>query len=484
MFRSVDPNNEDPSSLIEEYSNEYGEVEKRMQDEVKTDADLLGLYRYDDNVLRIYADKVVFSWEEDSSRYRERKLTGEEFKKITEFVSENELDKMAPLITCSGNDDYGEGRNCTPHQLLMLGKHGGRRLFFLNEEPPKIVAALDRIFKEFREAPSKQKYLLSKKLPGLEVLLADDSFEVLTVWKNNGDLRVAGGDADRSEKIEAEIRNLAASDNYAPEKISELVKLRASKLANSVGWRSVENERLGGPAAEPPGFELVSAYSAEPWNARTNASGLSSRPGGIYRVAGAKQTLIAAGNFTSPVATSDGRWAVAMKFGDGKAAIVRINLMTNKELTFPSIPGNFSIPVAAIPGTAKVLLYERTDRDYEDGESRDSNEATDLDPTAFQVVDAETGTVQPARGEFRPLAQQSFRKLQSSSNGTDYWAAIPDLRKHTTQVGVYNARSFTFKSVLEIPEIVFDSMKMWVDENERKVYFVYRSQLLALPLPK
>ena len=47
-------------------------VEKRLQAEVKKDADLIGIYAYEGNYIRIYKDRAIFSWDEDDSRYRER----------------------------------------------------------------------------------------------------------------------------------------------------------------------------------------------------------------------------------------------------------------------------------------------------------------------------------------------------------------------------------------------------------------------------
>jgi hypothetical protein len=38
--------------------------------------------------------------------------------------------------------------------------------------------------------------------------------------------------------------------------------------------------------------------------------------------------------------------------------------------------------------------------------------------------------------------------------------------------------------VLTIPRIFFDSMDMWADAAENKIYFVYSGHLLSLPLAK
>ena len=89
-------------------------------------------------------------------------------------------------------------------------------------------------------------------------------------------------------------------------------------------------------------------------------------------------------------------------------------------------------------------------------------------------------------GDAHPLLQQTFRPLQAAAAVSPdlFWAVIPDTEKTTTQFGLYNARTLSFKPLLTIPQIVFDSMNMWVDEREGKIYFVYEGQLLALPLPK
>jgi hypothetical protein len=92
--------------------------------------------------------------------------------------------------------------------------------------------------------------------------------------------------------------------------------------------------------------------------------------------------------------------------------------------------------------------------------------------------------VQPVKGEIRPLAQQTYRPLQPTAKPDEFWAAIPDEQKNETQFGVYNAKTLSFKSTLKLPQIVFDSMDVWADEQEAKIYFVYEGQLLSVPMPK
>ncbi len=52
------------------------------------------------------------------------------------------------------------------------------------------------------------------------------------------------------------------------------------------------------------------------------------------------------------------------------------------------------------------------------------------------------------------------------------------------QVGRYNLKDFSFQTILVLPHISFESMSMWVDEAGSKLYVVYESQLLRIPISK
>src|SRR5262249_2702191 len=102
--------------------------------------------------------------------------------------------------------------------------------------------------------------------------------------------------------------------------------------------------------------------------------------------------------------------------------------------------------------------------------------------SAYFFMDPETGAMQPARGEIQPILQQSYRRLQAADRPDEFWAAIPDDKKEETIVGLYNARALSFKPLQKIPRIAFNSMDMWVDEKENKIYLVYLGHLLSIPL--
>ena len=92
---------------------------------------------------------------------------------------------------------------------------------------------------------------------------------------------------------------------------------------------------------------------------------------------------------------------------------------------------------------------------------------------------------QEKRAWFRANLFLCFRKESASFNpANEFWAAIPDREKNQTQVGRYNLKDFSFETLLVLPHISFDSMSMWVDEPGSKLYVVYESQLLRIPLSK
>lgn len=134
---------------------------------------------------------------------------------------------------------------------------------------------------------------------------------------------------------------------------------------------------------------------------------------------------------------------------------------------------------------SKSISYEEADA-TETVVSDESNDKTNPSPKIpeYYLLDTATGAVSQVKGEFRPLIQQTYRPLQPTNNPNEFWAAIFDVKTRTTEIGRYNTLNFKFQPLLKVPEIALDSMDIWVDEKETKVYFVYQGHLLALPLAK
>ncbi len=473
------------------YSEDLIHAEKRLQNEVRENQELLGVYAYADNFVRIYKDRAVFSWQEDKARYRERELEAEEFDNLKSYLAAERVDELPPFLSeCEGD--------CEGKELLMLGRQGGRRVFSLGGEPqPKFFAGLERIFTEMRQPPAKLHYWLEKNVAGLEILFEDENLQAEAIWKAGDDFRVLINNQARRKQIDKEIEQqdeadeekigelAEAEDNYEKyEKLEEeRQKRRERREFENYGWHKYAGGKLAGLTEQPGGVEFLPKTDgleiradSRAWKARTEAFEIRSDSEGLYKVSGGRMTKIREGYHDKPLVAANGRWLIATRYGEEDRQLIRINLVTNKEfkINFEEYP--LVETVAYLPSINRVLLFG--------GEYGEHEEETDLAEREgeYFFLDPETGATQKAKGEVCPLAQQTFRPLQSNGNVGEFWAAIPDQTKDETQIGVYNQKTLHFKPLIKIPQIAFNSMQMWVDTG--KVYFVYEGHLLALPLPK
>ncbi|HEX8734155.1 MAG TPA: hypothetical protein VF721_02455 [Pyrinomonadaceae bacterium] len=459
--------------------------ERKLQKEVRENQELLGVYSYDDNFIRIYKDKAVFSWEEDVSRYRERVLTKEEFDAFKGFLASEKVDEIPPFLSAC--------EECDAKELVMLGRGGGRRVFVRADDAPKFFAELEKMFDDMRKPPAKLHYWLEKNIAGLEILFADENLQARSIWKNGDDFRVLIDNEARRKQIDEELEKQEEteqeSEDYDYDKSQQLIiERRAQRKYENFAWYRFEAAKLSGVIAQPPGVEFIRARDDLPagndtdrqWKARAANFEIRANEEGLYKISGGRATRLRTGFYTKPLVTPNGRWAIATKYSDeGPPALVRVNLLTGRELKIKMEQYPTFEAVAFLPSINKALVFGGTYQGEEEYEDVDTKEVRSGE---YFLLDVETGLVQPVKGEIRPLAQQTFRALQPTGKPDEFWAAIPDEDKNETQIGVYNAKTLAFKSQIKLPQIAFDSMNMWVDEKERKIYFVYEGHLLAAPL--
>ena len=478
----------DESYLFYGDNEKIAATEKKLQEEVKSSPELLGIYAYDDSFVRIYQDRVMFSYAEDESRYRERYLTETEFNNLKNYLAANRVDELTSFLT------YCEG--CSEKELLMLGRQGGRRIFFKGDLPPAFFAGLDEMFEEMRKPPTKLRYELEKFVPGLEILFADENLQAATVWKKDNDLRLLIADKKLREQIDAELTKQESQFKYDENTDYEQVakinrERRLARTFDHVSWRRLANQNSLELTTSPPDFLLPpvrDGFSVKPsleqWKAKTANLEIRADMNGLYKISGGSIKKIREGFYDSPLVAPDGRWTVVSKLDPNEGMkLVRVNLLNNQEFEIKTIGAARFEPTAFMPSGKKLLVRSISYEDYY-GEMRESQDTFAIMPRNGVVfsLDLDTGAVESVKGEIRPLAQQTFRPLQKAVSPDEYWAAIPDAK--ATQVGIYNIKTLSFKPLMAIPKIAFSSMNMWVDEAENKVYFVYKGQLLALSFPK
>ncbi len=460
-------------------------TEKRLQKEVRENSEIVGVYAYDDNFVRIYQDRAVFSWQEDKARYRERALEKAEFDNLKSYLAAENVNELPPFLSeCEGE--------CEAKELLMLGRQGGRRVFLLGDAPPKFFAGLDRMFAEMREPPAKLHYWLEKNNVALEILFESDSLQAEAVWKVGDDFRVLLNNAARRKEIDREIERLEESDEQVEtpdyEKIEQVRrKRREQREYENYSWNKIVGGKIVGTIGQPDAAEYLPKLDGAPvrtsqnqWKARASRFELRGGDAGLYKITGGSAAKIRDGYFDKPVVTTDGRWTVVTNYSEEEGSrMLRINLATNKQfqVKFDQY-GQQVEPVVYVPSLNRVLLFAGFYGDHHESESEQSNLSERNGE--FFLLDPETGALQKAAGEIRPLLQQTYRPLQSNGKPDEFWAAIPDSRTGDTQFGVYNAKTLAFKPLTKIPQITFDSMQMWVDAG--KIYIVYQGHLLALPI--
>jgi hypothetical protein len=361
----------------------------------------------------------------------------------------------------------------------------------------------------------KLKYAAGKEFPGLEILFADDDLLASAVWKNGADMRLLVVDRRVRTRVKKEIDDafnaaMGDFDGDAPDPEEpgspgrgnpyEQRQIMAEKRAlEGISWFSFNNGELAGAAVSPAGIDYPAPIdnlsvrpTAERWKARAGDIEIRASDEGVFKIRGGKMTKIRSGHYVNPVVSANGRWLVATKYDyDEGSQLVRINLATNREYLIDLGDSSGDHPVVFIPSINRFLLgavqYDIQDHHYEEDEEIDEDGDTmrvAFRPGLFQLLDAETGKIGPAAGELRPLAQQYFRPLQPTGKPHEFWAAITNREKNETSVGRYDGQLFGFTPVVTIPKILFDSLDMWVDQADGKVYFVYRGHLLAAPLAK
>jgi hypothetical protein len=178
---------------------------------------------------------------------------------------------------------------------------------------------------------------------------------------------------------------------------------------------------------------------------------------------GKEPKLIAEGEYSEPLVAPDGNHLVAVKRGPHLGTLVRIDIREKQETKVET--DHFYYPVTLVPGSGKVYFHRYRGEQVE-----------------HLLLDPATGKLEVVKGVFEPLGHQNSRPLQPAAGSREYWAAIPDSEKRLTRVGRYEARAFSFKPLMEIPEIYFTSDDMWVDEAAQRIYLAYNGHLLRLPL--
>lgn len=446
---------------------------------------LLDRFENRGRILRIFPDRAVYTKHEDQARHLERAVSKAELAFFKQFVLTKGITDLGPQF---GPCHY----ICTSETFLTLTKEKGRRVY--STQPAGIwMDVRDNLDLLGRGDSAKIRYKLEDEIKGLEILYAGESSSVKDVWQRGSEIRIYLERHLTPKEIQSHLSSGTASDDGLVIDKSELATVAKARFS----WRIYSDKKLGRVTSQPDIYSTIDKakfprgyeddvpidYDDPNVQKLTDDSIIiAANYRGLWKqLAGTKAVRISSDedvSYTSPIVTPDARWVVVTRTASGSqpSYLVRYDLQTGREHRVNIEPADFCFAVAFVAPHGKVLVY-RGSRVY--GPSARS--ATGRNRPEYFLLDPATGVTQTVSGEFAPLHESGRRFLQPADKPNEFWAAIAEGDK--TQVGRYNLKDFTFKPVLTVPHISFESMSMWVDENQKKLYLVYRGQLLRLPLP-
>ncbi len=488
----------EPLNYLAEDAALFDKVEKKLRAELFEENGPLEIYALvgdgdnlpsttmnESQILRVYADKVVYTHYTDLARYREWTVT------------RAEVDAFKSLVLSSGITDEGPNvsscyHGCESAEFLSLIREKGRRVVTTEKPEDSFSAVVEGFGLLARGTNVKTIYHLETEIKGLELLYADETLPVRDVWQQGADIRLFVERPVTDEEVEALYQSESASAEQGELAIAERRRKRLADNNARFSWRTLINGKAGSLVGKPQGYLTLNLdqFSLTEQEAFGN---ISLMPNMLTR-----DTIIIARNFdglwkqvanTTPVRVStgeggyqypvvmpNGNWVVAAKVDTDWSLpnyVVRINLRTGREFRVKVEPADALTPIMFLPLHNKVLLYR--------ARSEFNQIKTGPERPEHYLLNPETGDVQLGRGEFAPLLEPGKRFLQPTENANEFWTAIPNHEKNQTQVGRYNLKDFSFKSILVLPHISFDSRSMWVDAKSEKLYVVYNGELLRLP---
>ncbi len=438
-------------------------------------------------VLRLYGDKAVFTQYEDATRYRERTVPKAEVATLKDFLTTSRLPDRGPTIEWCHH-------GCPTTEYLALTKEKGRRVFAMSGYGE---------WTEIREkfallgAGAQIHYNLEKDIKGLEVLYANDGLLVKDVSQQGNELRVFVERVPTQEELQALVFSYQQLEDEDEAATAERRRRETERFKARFTWHLFANQQLGAVSSQP---DLYSSFDSSKFmfdedqmvveNGINQVQVLTpdsivftrSYDGMWKQLAGAKPVRLTneGAAYSHPIVTPDGKWIVASKADDNWSEpnyVVRYSLQTGREFRVKIDPADQFDPLAFVAAHNKVLL-----RRAKNEQERYLAHGVGPDKAEYYLLTPSTGETQLVKGDFEPLRARGGRSLQRTEKPDEFWAAIPDVEKNKTRLGRYNTKDFSFKLVMEVPHIAFDSLTMWVDASQAKVYVVYKGQLLRLPL--
>jgi hypothetical protein len=425
-------------------------------------------------------DSVTITFYDDPSRRYQRSLEKEEFEQLKSFVESEKVDDLGPL-----SQMVFDGMQ---YEYVHLTTAQGRRVFMNNPgDSDSGGSVYDRLcglfYKLLRAERLTIEYADLKKLPGFEVLVADERFHVIGFWKD--------GSAERFRIYPGRDRGSAsmAFSNLGSANVTQPIPKGENPIWVDIAGGAIKE--VPAPALFPPenpNSVVPAEFEKENEQRQSSSLAMLSRGAVVYRVgelhdksgfwrfeAGRAPKLLVSGDVLAPAISEDGKWALLAKSHGSWVdpnGLVRVNLSSGEVLSVDVPEADTLEPIAYVPEQKRFLAYRAKDM------PTDSHKPVGPDKPEYWLVDPETGKAGVTSGEIRPLTHVGVRQLQPAAKSGLYWAALPSEKNGGTDIGLYDAKSLNFTPQMHVPELIFNSQALWIDEQSKTAYIVYKSQLL------
>lgn len=419
----------------------YGEAQDKLNVEIRL--------RKSRAQLRLFTDPNV---------WRARDLSNSELIELQTLAARPEVADLKPETPLGGyQESFAE--------FVRVNKDGGYRVVLEGRKsaPPTLNDAslheqLSELFYRFSKAGTYEThYAIEAKLPGVEVLFADETQQVFAVCQEGGETLVLAG---------------------APFNQRRPVK-------EGPHWRLFKEGQLGSAVNAPEIFsewEQIDASFRFLMLAPPRGDDVSGLPLQFLRRSLEMSKTLSTdtrpanglGEFLMSLSTPDQKWVVGIEFDQkrGDRRLLRRNTQTGQQFEVRADKGDNHeplMPLKYLEAANKMLLVRA-----EFLGAANTN-------AAYYLLDPASGVLQPAKGEFRPLQDQALRPLQPTGKPHEFWAVISE--QEQSRVGRYDERAFTFTPMLVVPGLPLRSADVWVDDARGKVWLTYKGHLLRLPLP-
>ncbi len=456
--------------------------EQKLRQMIRDDRHLLGIYRFQENLVKVYGDRFEYYRSFDPARYRKRVLTDEESENFTALLNRYDAGRMPPFI--------GLCETCGDSELLLIAKNGGRRIFFSSDRKPQFLLDLEKLFEDYSRSEMKLHYWSENKFSAFEILFGKDDVEIVMISEEQGRylalLRDVEHDRRIYEKIERDfekdfddvsksyedaVLEYAESKQYAPLEALRWYELTAKGLGNAtsppVWFRSMKDleDRIN-PANS-------GSDTAELWSDRDISRSVVATESGLFVKINEESVLINEGSYSDPILNLTRTVALARSIDSCcDSSVILFNVLRNQTIRVPPPPGYQTfVPDIYLSNLGRFVAMA----------GKESNEDfVSLEDLTPFLIDPETGHVSAITEEMLEIARNDLNAGQFVLNSNLKWSTLA--RPNGTSIIQYDPATFKSKEFFFVPWIHFDVMDLIVDDNGKSARILYNGHLLKISL--